>query len=61
METKSKSKARELGLVALVLIISFLIVLAVSFTFRAVLSFLEQDSLAKEPLPKSGIACLNSN
>ncbi|MDP2950982.1 MAG: hypothetical protein Q8N55_01215 [bacterium] len=56
METKSKTKASELGLMALVLMISFLIVLAVSFAFKAALSFLEQNNLAQQSTPQTELA-----
>ena len=56
METKSKTKASELGLMALVLMVSFLIVLAVSFAFKAALSFLEQNNLAQKSMPNAELA-----
>ncbi len=56
METKSKTKASELGLMALVLMISFLIVLGVSFAFKAALSFLEQNNLAQQSTSQTELA-----
>ncbi|MCG2690254.1 hypothetical protein L6252_03175 [Candidatus Parcubacteria bacterium] len=56
IEAKSKTKASELGLMALVLMISFLIVLGVSFAFKAALSFLEQKNLAQKSMPNTELA-----
>lgn len=50
MKTKPKNRVSEFGLMALVLIIAFLIVVGVSFAFKAALSFLEQNNLAKQEL-----------
>lgn len=49
MEIKEKGRFWEIGFIVLVFAIAFLVVIGVSFAFKAALSYFQQDNLAKVP------------